>query len=431
MKVQEHLDKISWSIADKFLYILYGLVLLFQMKALDPRDLGLYALLINLHTWIFIVSDAYLTNLIQFGMNPENRRLVNTYSFIIEFILSFGVAVIFYVCQGPITTLFNEPRIKDVANYLPWLCLIFIPRTFCLKLIYRDHEMKKLFFVDLAFFGTMGIITAYLLLKKPHLTFNYMVFIYFSGSILSTLTSIVLTFRKLEFGVKGNIKLKRLISFGFPLMLNSSLNSLPRQLDLYIVQFFFSTSVVGIYYSAKTLFRFFEETANAAIGLIYPAAVRQLEKKNYKGLNDLMTKASSFIFIAFLIIIAILELGLSRILIEWFLPFKYHLAVEHFNVLLLAAFGLPFVILSTIINAAEKPYTVLLYVVISVILSLGTYYIVGLSGNQYLIPLGIIVYLISFGTMCFIYVNRHFDFKFRQIFRAVGDSYQYIKGLNK
>jgi len=45
----------------------------------------------------------------------------------------------------------------------------------------------------------------------------------------------------------------------------------------------FSTSVVGIYYSAKTLFRFFEETANAAVSLVYPAAVRALESKNFRA----------------------------------------------------------------------------------------------------------------------------------------------------
>ncbi|OGU11799.1 MAG: hypothetical protein A2X61_06005 [Ignavibacteria bacterium GWB2_35_12] len=428
MKVQEHLGKISWSVADKFLYILYGLVLIFQMKYLDPNDLGLYALLINLHTWIFIVADAYLTNLIQFGMNKDNVRLVNTYSVVVHVVIAFGASLIFFTIQNPLSGVFNEPRIKEIANYLPLLCLVFIPRTFCIKLLLRDHEMQKLFWVDFSFFGSMAIMTVYYIFSFHQLNFNLMLVIYFAGSIISTFLSIIITFNKLEFGFKGGIGLKRLLSFGFPLMLTSAFNALPKQLDIYIVQFFFSTQVVGIYYSAKTLFRFFEETANAAISLVYPAAVRALESKNFKGLNDLMTKATSFIFISFLIIIIPLELGLSRLLIEWFLPVKYHLAVAHFNVLMFAALGLPFVILSTIINAAQKPYTVFLYVVISVILSFVTYYFVGLSGNQYLIPLGVIVYLLSLGILCFIYVNRNYNFKFIQIFRAVGDSYYYLKG---
>ncbi|TAL70925.1 MAG: hypothetical protein EPN82_01080 [Bacteroidetes bacterium] len=427
MKVQEHIGKISWSIADKFLYILYGLVLIFQMKYLDPKDLGLYGLLINLHTWIFIVADAYLTNLIQFGMNKDNVKLVNTYSLFVHIIIALGASLIFFTIQTPLSSVFNEPRIHEIANYLPLLCLVFIPRTFCIKLLLRDHKMQKLFWVDLSFFGTMAIMTVYYLFSLHKLNFNLMLVIYFAGSIISMLLSILLTMNVLEFGFSGGIRLKKLLSFGFPLMLTSAFNALPKQLDIYMVQFFFSTSVVGIYYSAKTLFRFFEETANAAIALVYPAAVRALESKNYKGLNDLMTKASSFIFVAFLFIIIIMELGLSRLLIEWFLPVKYHLAVDHFNVLMYAALGLPFVILSTIINAAQKPYTVFFYVVISVILSFTTYYFVGLSGNQYLIPVGVIVYLISLGILCFIYVNRHYDFKFNQIFRAVGDSYYYFR----
>jgi O-antigen/teichoic acid export membrane protein len=428
MKVQEHLGKITWSIADKFLYILYGLVMIIQIKYIDPKEFGLYALLINMHTWIFIVADAYLTNLIQFGMNKDNVKLVNTYSVFVHIIIALGASLIFFTIQTPLSGVFNEPRIKEIANYLPLLCLVFIPRTFCIKLLLRDHKMQKLFWVDLAFFGTMAILTLYYIYTYHNLNFNLMLVIYFAGSIISMLISILLTLKSLEFGFSGGIKLKKLLSFGFPLMLTSAFNALPKQLDIYIVQFFFSTSVVGIYYSAKTLFRFFEESANAAISLVYPAAVRALESKNYKGLNDMMTKATSFIFISFLIIIIPLELGLSRLLIEWFLPVKYHLAVDHFNVLMLAALGLPFVILSTIINAAQKPYTVLLYVIISVVLSFTTYYFVGLSGNQYLIPVGVIVYLLSLGILCFIYVNKHYDFRLKQLFRAVGDSYYYLRG---
>ncbi len=428
MKVQEHLGKISWSVADKFLYILYGLVMIIQIKYIDPKEFGLYALLINLHTWIFIVADAYLTNLIQFGMNKENVKLVNTYSVFVHIIIALGASLIFFTIQTPLSGVFNEPRIKEIADYLPLLCLVFIPRTFCIKLLLRDHEMQKLFWVDFSFFGTMALMTVYYLIFLHQLNFNLMLVIYFSGSIISTILSIIITFNKFEFGLKGGIGLKKLLSFGFPLMLTSAFNALPKQLDIYMVQFFFSTSVVGIYYSAKTLFRFFEETANAAIALVYPAAVRALESKNYKGLNDLMTKATSFIFISFLIIIIPLELGLSRLFIEWFLPVKYHLAVDHFNVLMFAALGLPFVILSTIINAAQKPYTVFLYVVISVVLSFITYYFVGLSGNQYLIPVGVIVYLLSLGILCFIYVNRHYNFRVSQIFRAMEDSYYYLRG---
>ncbi|MBI5325571.1 MAG: oligosaccharide flippase family protein [Ignavibacteriae bacterium] len=428
MKVQEHLGKISWSIADKFLYILYGLVMIIQIKYIDPKEFGLYGLLINLHTWIFIVADAYLTNLIQFGMNKDNVRLVNTYSIFVHIIIAFGASLVFFTIQTPLSNVFNEPRIKEIANYLPLLCLVFIPRTFCVKLLLRDHKMQKLFWVDVGFFGTMAILTVYYIYTYHLLNFNLMLVIYFAGSIISTLISILLTLGSLEFGFSGGIKLKKLLSFGFPLMLTSAFNALPKQLDIYMVQFFFSTSVVGIYYSAKTLFRFFEETASAAISLVYPAAVRALESKNYKGLNDLMTKATSFVFISFLIIIIPLELGLSKLLIEWFLPVRYHLAVTHFNVLMIASIGLPFVILSTIINASQKPYTVLLYVIISLVLSFITYYFVGLSGNQYLIPVGVIVYLISLGILCFIYVNKQYNFRVSQIFRAVGDSYNYLKG---
>ena len=245
-------------------------------------------------------------------------------------------------------------------------------------------------------------------------------------ALRSSLVSVIITRKKLEFGWNKKLDIKRMLAFDFPLLLNGALNALPKQLNIYIVQYFFSTSVVGIYFSAKNLFRFFEESAGAALGLVYPAAVRQLENKNYKSLNDLMTKSVSFLFVGFLFIIIILELGLSKFLITAFLPLKYHIAIGQFNLLIIASLGLPFVVLSSIINAAEKPMKVFQYVFVSLIFSLITFYLIGISGNPNLIPLGYMVYLTILGFLCFYYVNRNFQFKIVQVFRAFKDSKNYF-----
>ncbi|MGA2297620.1 MAG: oligosaccharide flippase family protein [FCB group bacterium] len=426
MKVQEHIGKITWSFADKLLYVLYGIVTLFQMKALDPNELGLFALLINLHTWIFIVGDSFLSNIIQFGMNKENRKSVNTFSLILITAFTLCLSLVILSLSKHISEFFNLPRFPEIASALPILSIIFIPRTFCIKLIFRDSEMHNLFFTNLAFFGTMSLITIILIIKFHFLNFSNMLSMYYIGAIVSSLVSIIITRRKLEFGWNKKLDIKRMLAFDLPLLLNGSLNALPKQLDIYIVQYFFSTTVVGVYYSAKNLFRFFEESAGAALGLVYPAAVRQLEKKNHKGLNDLMTKSVSFLFVGFLFIIIILELGLSKVLITAFLPIKYHLAIGQFNLLIIASLGLPFVVLSSIINAAEKPLKVFQYVFVSLIFSMLTFYLIGISGKPNLIPLGYMVYLTILGFLCFYYVNRNFQFKIVQVFRAFIDTKNYF-----
>ncbi|MFA6571442.1 MAG: oligosaccharide flippase family protein [Bacteroidota bacterium] len=427
MKVQEHIDKISWSVADKFLYVIYGVVTLFQMKALDPNEYGLYGLLINLHTWVFIAGDAFLSNVIQFGMNKENRQKANTYSLILITAFTMSIALIVFIFNPVISSVFKLPRFSEIALVLPVLSLIFIPRVFCIKLIFRDSDMKKLFFVNFAFFFTLSAITVFLIATRGMLTFKSMVYMYLIGSTVSSLIAVIITRKKMEFGFKGNISIKRMLSFDLPLMFIGAINALPKQLDIYIIQYFFSTSVVGIYFSAKSLFRFFEESAGAALGLVYPAAVRQLEHKNYKGLNDLMTKSVSFLFVSFIIIVIILESGVSNFLITAFLPVKYHLAVGQFNLLILASVGLPFVVLSSIINAAEKPLKLFVFILTAFVFSVITFYLVGISGNQNLIPLGQIAYILILGSLCFLYIKRNFGFKISQLFRSVNDTYSYLK----
>jgi len=111
------------------------------------------------------------------------------------------------------------------------------------------------------------------------------------------------------------------------------------------------------------------------------------------------------------------------------LPESYHFAVGQFELLLIAALGMPMLVLSSIITAIGKPYIAFSFSAAGVVLCFVTLYLVGLSGNALFMPLGIIVYIFSNATMFYIYMNRNFDFKFKSIFRAFGDSKEFIKKL--
>ena len=427
MKVQEHIDKISWTGADKFLFMLYGIVTLFQINALEPDQYGLFALLINLNIWIFLVSDAFfLQGLIQFGMNRENRSKVNAYSLIFHTAFVLGVALLFFAIKLPFSKFFNQPEITYLATILPFLCLITIPRTFSIKLLYREHLLKQVFFVDLAFFGTMSLITGFLISTKKALVFEDMLILYFSGTAASSLFSIYIVRNILKFSLKGNITVKKFLSFGFPLMLQSGFHSLPKLLDVYLVQKSFSTASVGIYAAAKTLFRVFDESVSASYGLVYPAAVRLFERKDFLALNSLITKFVSFMLFAFLAAVLLLEAGLTDFIIG-FLPAKYSAAASQYNLMLLAALAIPFAMLSLLITAYGKPTKVLFYTSIASFLSMMTFYYVGKTGDANLIPLGIIVYYFILGILCFRYVRKEFGFPYKMIFRAYGDTKYYIK----
>jgi O-antigen/teichoic acid export membrane protein len=430
LNIQEHIGKISWSVADKFLYVLYGLVLLFQINALTPEIFGLYQLLIALNTWFFIVADSFaLQGIIQFGANEANRKRVNLISLIFCISITIGLSLIIFIFKHPLSTFFHEQRLIEIATFLPLLNIITIPRVFCIKLLYRDQRLRDVFFVDLIFFGTMTIISFYLIFSVHTLSFNNMLLIYFTGTTLSSILSIIITRKDMEFGSGGNFKIKDLASFGIPMVLQGAMHSLPRLLDVFIVLRFFSATEVGIYASAKNLYRIFDQVGDAAYGLIYPSAVKAFENNNQKGLTSLMTKGVSFMMIPFLILILVFELGFSDFFITTFLPYKYFAAVGQFNLMILAAIGIPFIISALIITASGKPKVVLAIVTISTIVSFATFYIVGKLGNPELMPLGIISYNFVFGIISYFYLNKKYEFPFKMIFRSIGDSINYIKKI--
>lgn len=428
MKVQENIDKISWTGLDKAVFVLYGIVTIFQINSLDPIDFGLYLLLINLNTYIFMVSDALsLQGLIQFGMDRNTRGKVNLITLISHITIVLGASLIIYLAKENIADIFDETRLIGVGGLLPLLVILTIPRTYSIKMMYRDHELNKVFFSDLLHFGIMTVMTFYYIYYSGSLNYDKMVFLYFSGTLISSLFSVLLIFRKLKFSFIGDLTLRKYFSFGIPLMLQAGFHSLPKLLDIWIVQYFFSAGSVGIYGLAKNLYRIFDEAGNAAYGLIYPVAVRQIQKNNLDELKSLLTKSLSFMLLFMLVPVLLLELGFADLIIDTFLPGKYFEAIGQFKLLLIAAIGIPFVLMSLVITAFGKPQVVMLYSFVSVIVSLFFFILTGIWGRSDLIPLGIISYNIIFGALCWYYLKSKLNIPWRMVFRVIFDTWYFIK----
>lgn len=428
MKVQEHFGKISWTFADKLLFVAYGFVTLLQIKALDPAEFGLAQLLLNLHNWIFLVSDSFaLHGIIQFGAEKEGRGKVNTISLILHTSLVLGLALIVLTFGGIMANTLGQPRFTEIASLIPLLCLLNIPRTFCLKLIVREFRFARLFFSNFAYFGIMTALTLYYLIAREQLFFEDIVAIYFAGAAFSSLVTLLLAYKFIEFKYKGSVRIGQLLRFGIPLTVQSALHAFPRQLDIYIVQYFFTTSAVGVYSSAKSLFRVFEEAGNASYTLIYPAAVKQLKIGARNELNDLLTKAVSFMFIAFSAAIIMLSAGLSEMFITWFLPAKYYAAIGMFNLMLIAAFFIPITMVLMIIVASGKPEKSLKIVAVSVLLSIAAFLSAGFLGAESFLPAGIIAYNAGLAILGLIYVKKRWGFPVKQLFRAIPDTLHFIR----
>lgn len=426
MKVQEHIGKISWSIGDKILFILYGFVNLYQASALGPEEYSYFVLLLMIHTFIFMINDSLaLQGLIQFGSKAEEKPRTNLIALSITLIVTLILSLIFYSLRFLLYVVFETPELILVGEYLPLLTLVTIPKVFGSKILAREHKINSMFFSNLAFFLPMGIMTFYLVELYDQFLFQDMIFIYFIGSIISSIITLLLVGRELKFSVKGLITLKEYFTFSSPLTLNSMFNAIPKYLDAYIILYIFNPTVVGIYHLAKTLYRVFDEAASAAYALIYPPAVRLISKDDWTGLHSLMTKAVSFMFVFFLIVVLFIQIGLGDLVISTLLP-KYIDAIPLLESLSWAALAIPFTLLSYIIMAMGDTIKILKYVTAALILSLFAFIVVGYTKDSSLIPLTIISYNFTFGILCYFYVKRNIGFRIKDLFRAVRDSKHYF-----
>ncbi|MGB9912476.1 MAG: hypothetical protein ACPLRO_03820, partial [Candidatus Kapaibacteriota bacterium] len=237
MKLSENIDKVVWSVLDKGLYVLYGLIVLLQIRRLEPSELGLYGILIGIHTWIFIITDSlFYQAIIQFGFKEETEPKANTFAllfslmFVVVFTFCFSFLSDFWV------RFFNEIGLKKVAFYLPFLAILTIPRVFCLKFAFKHSNMFKLFLVNFSFFIPMSALTIYFYFKDKIFSFETLMQIYFTGTIISSVTSVLLLRKYIRFGFRGKLKVGEFFSFGIPMMSYSLFQSIPRQLDVLFLQ---------------------------------------------------------------------------------------------------------------------------------------------------------------------------------------------------
>ncbi|MGC8748392.1 MAG: lipopolysaccharide biosynthesis protein [Candidatus Kapaibacteriota bacterium] len=428
MKLSENIDKVVWSVLDKGLYVLYGLIVLLQIRRLEPSELGLYGILIGIHTWIFIITDSlFYQAIIQFGFKEETEPKANTFALL--FSLTF--VVVFTFCFSFLSDFwvrfFNEIGLKKVAFYLPFLAILTIPRVFCLKFAFKHSNMFKLFLVNFSFFIPMSALTIYFYFKDKIFSFETLMQIYFTGTIISSVTSVLLLRKYIRFGFRGKLKVGEFFSFGIPMMSYSLFQSIPRQLDVLFLQYFFESKIVGLYYSAKTLFRLFEEGLNAGYGLVYPTAVRLIAKNRKDELFSLIVKSVSFTFLVLLFLFVLLEVGGSKFFIKLFLPERYLLSISFFNFMLIATIFMPIQLSASVMIAENKVRKVAEYIFISSLSSIVVFIIVGLTKNIYLAPLGLVSYYVVLGTLLFI--KMHYDYAFRpkHLFQSIADIFAFLR----
>lgn len=422
MNFRHHLSKLSWTAVDKLLFIVYGFVTLLQIRQLQPEEWGLAAQLVTLQTWIFIICDgSALQTIIQFGMDNNDRGRVNYLTLIFVLCISMGISLVIMLFQSPLAILFHEPRFADVAGTLPLFVLLTLPRAMGLKLLMRDLRMRDVFFVDLAWFGGMALLTSVLMMRGEFDSYEDMKLISLGGISISSVVAIVQSRDLLVFRSAGVLQTATMLRFGLPQALMMSINHSIRQLDVFLIQPFFGTATAGVYNSTKMLYRLFETITDAGIALMYPTAVKFLATDRKDQIITVFSKAISLLILVTIVGVVGLEFGGTEIIVRFLGP-QYSGVVTQFNVMVIGAVFLPLFILQSVDLALHKVWKLLGMVLISSLVGVATFIITGMTHAEHLISLGVVTYTFTFALLLVFSVRSDLHFQLSQLFRTVPDA---------
>ncbi|MFM8473575.1 MAG: lipopolysaccharide biosynthesis protein, partial [Candidatus Kapaibacterium sp.] len=302
-----------------------------------------------------------------------------------------------------------------------------IPRTFCLKVLLRDSQMKQVFWTDFAWFGTMTVMTAWMLLHQGLGTFSDMAAISCAGIGVSSLVSFVLARKLVPLTLRNLPSLPSYYRFGLVQIGIAGVTNAVRQLDTLLLQFFFhDLAFLGMYYSAKTFFRVFETGLDALFSIIYPTAVRLLPQGKDEEFKAVLSKGISYLFLSYVAAVIVLELGGTQILVS-LLGGKYVNVAGQFNVMVLAALFLPFTSLYSVLLAENRNLRMLVFVSIATVCATAVFAVSGMLRQQWLFPMGIVTYNAIIAVALYGAVRHRLGLRVTMFLRAVPDVLNYLR----
>lgn len=364
-------------------------------------------------------------------MSPQNTSKVNLVALFNLIALTMIISLIVFLLQDYLIILFNETNFDKIAQLTPLLSLSFIPRTLALKLMYRDRNMKKVFLINLFFFGTIASLIFYSLYSTIHLNFTSLSTYYIIGAIASSVIGILVTYPQLIFSFNGHISLRELYSFSWKITYNNILHTVPKQIDIFIIKLFFTTEIVGLYAAAKSLYRLFDEAINATYGLLYPTAVKYIRINDYVSVNALINKSISFIFWFFTFSSLFIISPVGIIVLSWIFPENYIQSLSYLKLMVMVTPLLSFIVFYSIITAEGK----LQYLFKGVIAANVGFFVVILTicytNSVSLLPMGLVAFFGIFGAMGLYFGITKYDYKLRYLLVAFPDTINFIKKILK
>jgi len=327
----------------------------------------------------------------------------------------------FAIFAGPVSTLFASPELGGMLIWLPLILALNIFRNVGIRYLQINYRISSIFFIDLAFFGSITLVTILAnSLGVFHTAMDFLL-INLIGGALSSIVAIIYSrkaFLAMPLLSVPRNEYRKLLSFAKFQAGTSALLTVQQWADVLVVGVY-APAYVALYSAAKTLYRFFDAVREGATLLIVPIASRLHTSGDSRRLSELVEKLLFLSFAALVPISLVLALG-SDMLMNIFYKGKFPGITQVFQILILTGFTLPLALVSTNVLIGIGRVKGLFLSVLG-----GT--IIFFALNRLLVPqmeargaaLSVLVSTTAIGIFSFIAMRREFSITAAGIFKGV------------
>lgn len=352
MKLSEHLDKGIWTIADKTLLLLYGFgVIALVVNVLPRSEYGAFSLFQSIFLIICVLGDSiFLQPMVKFASEHEAEVphvLAGSFNLYTATILVGSLVFAFF--SSSLATMFTSPELGMMLPLLPALVALNIFRNVGIRYLQISLRINAIFWVDLAFFGSILILTVLAnALGMFHTAIDFL-YLNMIGGAVSSLIAIVFcarAFWTMPLRSVPRDEYGRMFSFAKFQAGTSALLTLQQWSDVLIVGVFYTPNEVAVYNAAKSIYRFLDAVREGATLLVVPLTSRLYTQRDFKGLATLIEKLLFGAFAALVPISLALAIG-SPLIFKILYKGQYDAGSVVFQIMILSGFTLPLALIGT------------------------------------------------------------------------------------
>jgi O-antigen/teichoic acid export membrane protein len=352
VKLSEHLDKGIWTVADKTLLLLYGFgVILLVVNILPRPEWGAFSLFQSIFLILCVLADSiFLQPMVKFAAEHEAEvPQILAGGFNLYTVTMLGMGFIIAALASSFATIFTSPELGEMLRFLPLFLALSIFRNVGIRYLQIELQINAIFWVDLALFGSVLILTVLAsALGLFHTAMDFM-FINIIGAVLSSI--VALTFCWQAFFTMPIFRVPRdeygrMLTFAKFQAGTSALLTLQQWSDVLIVGLFYNPSEVAVYNAAKTIYRFLDAVREGATLLVVPMTSKLYTQRDFKGLSTLIEQLLFGAFALLVPISFVLAVG-APLLFKILYHGQYDAGAVVFQIMILSGFTLPLALVGT------------------------------------------------------------------------------------